>query len=354
MILFRGLLLAALVAFVVALVGWLVFVPRRPLPTGPWAVGRIDVVLRDPEDGPLSLTIWYPASGQAGGSAVEGARFAARVPAPLILYSPGWGGTRTQSSSQTENLASHGFVVVGCDDISSDPATDPDKGSELDFSSDKATAETIDRGGRHALIQARRLLAVLHALETSQIPQLAGRLNLARVGALGYSAGGSAALQAALLDPRIVAVVNLDGALFGATAEQTGSNAYFLLSSDEAFPSAAELTSPDPFTRNYAKFSERDLPLNAERMNQTDNGWVLLQGARHPDLADGLFVMSRHSLFRTNRERHRLDAALRDFEVAFFDSTLLGNPAPLAALRKHPMPPARWVDPHAAALGTPG
>ncbi len=353
MTLFRGLQLAALLALIAAAAAWFTFVPRRPAPTGSSAVGRIDVVVRDAEGSALPMTIWYPAAGSAGGAVVVGAPLASRDAAPVILYAPGWGGTRTQSSLQTQNLASHGFVVVACDDLASDPATDPDRGVFLELSSDKAVAETMSRAARHIVSQARRLLALLRALDTNQIAPLAGRLDLQRVGALGYSAGGAAALQAALLEPRIVAVVNVDGALFGATATQVGSNAYFLLSSDEAFPLPAELASADPFTRNYAELSARDLPLNADRMTRAGNGWVLLEGAEHADLSDALFTMSRHRLWRTNRERQRLVAALQAYELAFFQSALLGNSGPLAELRKHSEQPARWVDPRSASTGSP-
>ncbi len=128
-------LVAGLLVLGCLLVLVLVFVPRRPAPTGPQAVSNMEVVLRDLGGRSLPVTVWYP-----GG---------VREPAPVILYSPGWAGTRTQSSIQIENLASHGFVAVGCDDIASDPALDPDRGVSLDLGSDAALKATIERGGRH-------------------------------------------------------------------------------------------------------------------------------------------------------------------------------------------------------------
>lgn len=319
----RQLLLLGLVVAVAA-GGWFVFVPRRPAPDGPQRVERSDVVMRDSSGKPLPVTIWYPAISAAGRAAAG--------QAPVILYAPGWGGSRTQSSIQVENLASHGFVVVGCDDYANDPANDPDRGASLDLSSDAAFANTIERGNRHVNIQARRLIDVLHALDAGQAPMLAGRVDLRRVGALGYSAGGSSAMQAALLEPRIVAVINLDGALLGDAAERLGSHAYLLVSSREAFPSQAEITSPDAFTRNYARWSVIDQPRNAQRIQRPDNYWVQVKDADHADLADSLFDWSRAKMLRTNFERGAMNAAIENYEVAFFRSTLLSEPASLRAL----------------------
>lgn len=327
----RLIVLLGLVAAVAA-AGWLAFVPRRPMPDGPHGVGRSELVLRDPADKPLPVTVWYPAASPAGRSPVEDAPVAVRSPAPLVLYSPGWGGGRTQSSIQAGNLASHGFVVIGSDDYASDPAGDPDRAVSLDLSSDAALAATIERAGRNAIGQARRLIDVLRALDAGQAPLLAGRVDLRRVGALGYSVGGSSVMQAALLEPRIVAVINVDGALFGDPADRLGSHAYLLISSREAFPTPAELASPDPFTRNYALLSAIDVPRNTRRIARPDNYWILVPDADHADLSDALFARSRPKMLRTNIARGAMNAAIGAYEVAFFRSTLLAEPAPLLAL----------------------
>lgn len=309
----------------------LVFVPRRPSPTGPQAVGQMEVVLREPAGRSLPVTVWYPAG--------------LREPAPVILYSPGWGGTRTQSTIQIENLASHGFVVVGCDDIASDPATDPDRGAALDFRSEAALKATIERGGKHVLAQANRLIDVLRALESSQASALARRLDLTRVGAIGFSVGGAAAIQAGLMDHRILAVLNIDGALLGPPADQIGPQAYFLLSSREAFPPEAELTSTDPAVRSYARLSAVDIPRHKRRMEQPRNYWVLIEPARHGDLADDLFELRRSSLLRTNSRRSAMIEAIERLQVAFFRSTLMGDDAALSYLVGRNGQTVRWVSP---------
>ena len=331
----RFLVLAGLLAVIA---GWLVLMPRRPSPTGPQTVGRMELVLRDSDGRALPVTVWYP----------EGTR----TPAPVILYSPGWGGRRDQSSIQIANLASHGFVVVGCDDIASDPATDPDRGQSIELGSDAALKETIERTGRHVVLQANRIVDVLRALESGQAPNLAGRLDLTRLGAMGYSVGGTAAIQAGLMDPRIGAVLNIDGALTGPPADQIGPQAYFLLSSREAFPTEAERASPDPAVRNYAHISTIDIPRNKRRMEQPRNYWALIEPADHDDLGDGLFALRRSRLFRSNFQRSAMNESIERLEVAFFRSTLLGDDTALRDLLGRNSQTVRWISSTSPTPGT--
>lgn len=339
----RLLLLAGLVLTLVAAgIGWFVFAPLRPSPSGPKPVGRLEVTLKGSRGEALPITVWYPVASPLD----------VRAPAPLILYSPGWGGTRTQNSIQTQNLASHGFVVVGCDDLASDPATDPDRGVVMDLASDAATAATLERFGRHVVGQAGRLLEVLDALDAGQVPLLAGRVDLRRVGVLGNSIGGGSGLQAALTDPRITAVFNLDGALVGPPDTQIGTEAYFLLSSIEAFPSAEELASPDPFVRRYSQISAQDIPGNTRRMERPGSYWVHLPRVQHIDLADGLFARSRRTMFRTNAQRRAVNTAIQAFQVAFFQSALRDEHAPLLGLLGRNDQTVRWISPTSPPPGT--
>jgi len=339
----RLLLLVGLVLTLVAVgVGWFVFAPLRPSPSGPKPVGRLEVTLKGSRGETLPITVWYPIASPLD----------ARTPTPLILYSPGWGGVRTQNSIQTQNLASHGFVVVGCDDLASDPATDPDHGVVMDLASDAATAATLERFGRHVVGQAGRLLDILGALEAGQVPLLAGRVDLQRVGVLGNSIGGGSGLQAALTDPRITAVFNLDGALVGPPAARIGTEAYFLLSSIEAFPSDEELASPDPFVRRYSQISAMDIPGNRRRMERPGSYWVQLPKVQHIDLTDALYARSRRTMFRTNAQRRAVNTAIQAFEVAFFRSALLGEHAPLLGLLGRNDQTVRWISPTSPPPGT--
>jgi dienelactone hydrolase len=345
------LLLVVVLFLIIGIAGWFVFVPQRPSPSGAHSVGQAEIVLQVSEGRSIPVTIWYPAAGPRGGATpLASPPLEAPTPAPLILYSPGWGQTRTQSRIQVENLASHGFVVVGCDDFASS-AAGADHDVRFDLSSDAAMAATIERAGRDAVGQARRLLEVLRALAAGQSALLAGHVDFNRVGVLGYSIGGAAGLTAALMDTRIVAVLSVDGGLFGPPATEIGTHAYFLLSSREAFPSEAELAAADPFTRNYALVSALDLPRNRRRMEQPDSYWALVRDADHTDLSDSLFAFSIGKIHRTNFERRAMNAAIRAFEVAFFRKVLRDEEGPLLGLVGRDDQTVRWISPTSPPAG---
>lgn len=336
--LLRLLLVAALVGAVIVAAGWYVFVPRLPSPGGPDAVVRSDSTFRDAAGRPLAVTIWQPRELKA--------------PASLVLYSPGWGATRDQSRVQAANLASHGFVVVGVDDFASDPATDPDRGVSFELLTEAQTVESMRRAARHVTTQGSRLVDLLNALRAGQIPALAARLDLARIGVLGMSIGGPSGLAAAAKDPAIVAVYNLDGGLFGLAARRIAVPHYFLMSSKEAFPSDADLTSPDAFTRNYARVSALDIPHNGLRMERPHGYWAQMPAAAHGDLADTLFRMRRRPPWRTNFERSDISEAIGRTQVAFFRSALQGDEAPLRALLGRNDQALRWISPISPPAGT--
>lgn len=337
MTLIRILLVAAVIVAVVVAAGWFVFVPRWPAPTGPDAVAESDAMINDAAGRSLAVTIWQPRD--------------LRAPAPVILYSPGWGGTRRQSRAQVENLASHGFVVVGVDDLASDRATDPDGGVSFELLTEEQTVESMRRAARHITGQGNRIVDVLDALEAGQVPALAGRIDLTRVGVLGMSIGGPSGLAAATKNPHIVAVYNLDGGLFGLAARRIAVPHYFLMSSREAFPSDAELTSPSAYIRNYAKVSALDIPHNGLRMERPHGYWAQIPTAEHGDLADGLFRMRRRPPIRTNFDRTDMNEAIGKTEVAFFRSALQGDEAPLKALLGRSDHTLRWISPTSPPTG---
>ena len=120
-----------------------------PKPTGPYAIGTRIEPLVDPvrmethvagsaKPREIMVQIWYPAtphhqrlasyrrrrettllssymavlkthSYKNAAVATNGAPF------PVLLFNPAWGGERTQNTYQVEDLASHGFIVVGID-----------------------------------------------------------------------------------------------------------------------------------------------------------------------------------------------------------------------------------------------
>ena len=282
-----------------------------PTPTGPFAVGRavqvwVDDEHRDPvAPAPgarreLLVWLWYPAAAPVSGAVSDdynpewrreaSARASAAAPprpAPLIVrvLSPVMslltrdesrvhahslrdpdlatasrpfpvvvmrGGASTSVANYTtlaEDLASHGYLVVGPDApyrtgrvafpdgrvIDRTPENDPELYSGAEF----------QRVG-HRLLGAWTadiafVLDRLEQLNASNAPgKFAGRLDLIRVGVFGHSFGGAQAAQFCSEDSRCKAGIDIDGAPLGRVLQTGIDRPFMFLLSDHGRESDPE------------------------------------------------------------------------------------------------------------------
>lgn len=265
---------------------------RLPRPAGPFAVGTRSDYLLDPardrvrEPGrPLYVRLWYPAASTglqpadyflvpdtaravaesvgAGpelfdavhASSLRDAPPAAGAPRATLLLSTGSGVPLDAYAALAEELASQGFLVVGVGhpDGMSGPIAHPNGSVSEDVGLSALDAlEPVEepseqrRALEEQLISAANLacagdlLFVLGCLEpgascgfSSPSRAVLAGADLQRVGALGHSFGGSAAVWADLLSERITASANLDGALWGEPLRQGWPSRVLILQSDE-------------------------------------------------------------------------------------------------------------------------
>jgi hypothetical protein len=240
-------------------------VPTLPLPSGGLPIGTVTVQLSDPEreelygatpGGPRSFMaqVWYPAEASpdeptvswAGdwdvvapalsrllgfpswfldhtrftqSHGVEGAPPAPGV-FPVVLYSHGWTGFRSVAVNQLESLASSGFVVIALDHAYGAVATRLDSGEVVEYD-EAALPPSEDVGEEAHLAAADQLIEVftddlvttLDALDAGAdgpLRDIAGSVDVTRVGVYGHSAGGGAAISLCLQDERCDAVLGLD------------------------------------------------------------------------------------------------------------------------------------------------
>lgn len=259
---------AAVVAWVLiasgALVSGLLPTPRFPDPSGPYAVGvtvlqwtdqrRAEPATADPDDRrTIVAQVWYPAepsttadrsrylgrserearlvsSAEArylGGpgfvlSQLVDARTAAVPDAPalaaagrfpVVLFSPGLGGVRTQNTAWAEELASRGYAVVALDHPYDSAAVTLADGTTIgtQVAPSGDDAEDNRRANAWTAVRAADLSFALSRLDTDLPAPLTGLLDTGRSAVTGHSLGGAAALLAARRDPRFRAVIDLDG-----------------------------------------------------------------------------------------------------------------------------------------------
>jgi pimeloyl-ACP methyl ester carboxylesterase len=233
---------------------------------------------------PRSVTAptWYPAAGVGEKVPVADGRF------PVLLYFPGWGGKVTDNASALENLARHGFVVVGVS--YPEGAGLPDPAVPMQFVPDSAYAAGTAQGNRMVQIEAEDGSQVLDALgeldRADPNDRFTGHLETNRAGVLGYSLGGSVAAQAALHDPRFLAVMNLDGWMFGDVATQFFSQPYLVISDALAPPTEADLNSPDTFLHNFSGLRARDARQQTAQLQKSGGYRITIAGSSHFSFSD--------------------------------------------------------------------
>ncbi|MFD8637743.1 alpha/beta hydrolase family protein, partial [Streptomyces sp. NPDC059656] len=142
---------------------------------------------------------------------------------PVVLFSPGSGGVRSQNTAWAEELAGHGYLVAALDHPYDSSVVVLADGRTIRAttasSGDRARDEELAAGW--TAVRAADLGFVLTQLErldrSETADPLTGRLDTGRAAVAGHSLGGAAALQAARQDRRFDAVVDLDGYPHGPT-----------------------------------------------------------------------------------------------------------------------------------------
>jgi dienelactone hydrolase len=344
---------------------------RLPTPTGPYAVGTRIMQLgtgnRAGRD--VVFQVWYPAAPShrplapyrrrtettlqssyqsvlPTNSRLEAPVAAGDGPFPVLLFSPAWGGRRTQNTYLTEELASHGYVVAGIDHPgNSGPTVFPDghvdqpaTGDAMDFT--KLSLDEINAEGERELKrQTADELAVLDDLEQMNRDPASPfyqRLDMGRVGAFGHSFGGAVAAEAALEDSRVNAALDLDGSLFG-RMQREGLPKPFM------FFVEAPLPSKDPATWTAVdRIGDALDKSDFAAISKFGSYRVLLHGASHESFTDHSLFSPLVSLSGAGTiPKYRQFMIMRAYVLAFFDKTLRGEDPPLMKDIPGPFPEAK-------------
>ena len=346
-------IVAAFLVGLLAIVSTVVHL-RLPTPTGAFTTGKVSAVWVDrsrSEPGTalttdqrrIRVVAWYPAapgtgdpasyladretiaaglvaSGEVSALEAEGLRFVgdparsrARVAEsvstyPVILLSPGNATNVEFYSALAEDLASHGFVVIGLDH--------PFQVAAVALNDEVAVYAGDPPLDRAAEVTSRRIdervADIAFVLDTlvrdgPGLELLSGHLDLSRIGLMGHSNGGVAAAMACA-DRRIAACLNIDGQLAGGPFS--------------ARPDPVAPTKPFMF---LTKESELHPSLAAlfEAAGK-DTFRVVVPGAAHDEFADPATFRPR--ILPIASEADDVITVSRGLSRAFFDHTLRGAP----------------------------
>lgn len=240
-------------------------VPEIPMPAGPEDIGTFSVQLidrardepyGDPPGGPRQLMaqVWYPARASGASTRVPwSGDWEVLAPAianemglpswfwdhtqftlshattsppvaegtfPVVIYSHGWSGARTNSLNQIENLVSNGYIVIAPDHTHAAAATVMEDGEVFYQDPDALPdpSEVSEAGYDEAATQlvatlAGDIVTVLDSLEEGEegpFGAVAANADLNRIGIYGHSTGGGAAIRVCLEDERCQAVLAMD------------------------------------------------------------------------------------------------------------------------------------------------
>ena len=241
---------------------------------------------------------------------------------PVVLFSPGSAGVRTQNTAWAEELASHGYVVAAPDHPYDSAAVVLTDGRTIHAK----IASTGDRDKDDKLavgwtaVRAADLsfvLTQLGRLDRGEIAgPLTGRLDTGHVAVTGHSMGGAAALQTARQDHRFDAVIDLDGYPHGPTSPSLHQPTLAL----------TQAITPGTDPRYISRLTK------VLKLNTATSYRLTIPGAAHLTFMDGPLYLPPlpsivGSLGRTESP-HVVAAAT----LAFLDTTLRHKPDDLAGV----------------------
>ena len=249
-------------------------VPNLPAPTGVYQVGTASFQLKDEtrdeiytddinDKRELMIQVWYPATPKIGGPGSQrAAPWMARMdvvgPAiaqklgfpsfllshaalvqsnsyanapiseaeaayPILIYSHGWTGFRQINANQSEDLASHGYIVVAVEHpygalvslfndgrvILNKPDALPKRISPNFVAGTQLLEEVYARDVIFVLDELVRIngehmphTSAMESLVRGTSPDFATRLDLTRIGIFGHSTGGGGIVKVCARDPR--------------------------------------------------------------------------------------------------------------------------------------------------------
>jgi dienelactone hydrolase len=322
-------------------------------PTGPSAVGATNIYLKDtsrpdpwvPEMNAreLMITVWYPTSARHGTRAqymtpeesklfLEGKRltdlppdilstvqtnaYADAQPAgrahslPLVVLSPGYTAPRSTMSGLAEDLASHGYVVVGIDHTYETYAvTFPDTRI--------ATCATCAFDNEPWFfpklyqVRAADVSFVLDRLTGPDPAWRGGRLiDTSRIAMSGHSAGGASAIAAMLHDSRIDAGVDMDGETRNSVPDSGLSRPFMFLGSQNHTPGGPDGSWDHDF-----------------RLMTGWKRWLVVAGTVHSSFTDLSLLADQVGIdLGATTNGTRSTEITRRYNLAFFDLHLRHRP----------------------------
>ena len=185
---------------------------------------------------------------------------------PVVLFSHGAGTTMEVQTSQSEDLASHGYIVVDIDHTYVSAGTVfPDRiVSAKDATRDFNSADPAEIITQIMADDAEFVIKTLGEMNEGKIESVfAGRLNLDEIGVMGHSVGGAVAYNLAINDSRVKAGIDLDGTVFVAPPADLKQVAPFLMLANDKYH-IQMIQNRQTLMKKFAEMDELDQKITLE------------------------------------------------------------------------------------------
>ncbi len=246
---------------------------------------------------------------------------------PVILYSHGSSQMVGDNSSLCEELASHGYVVVGIDHPQEAIREFFSKGFPLYNEVKIRMVQDMEQ----EIIDAQCVLDYLEHLPANSI--LIGKLDLHNIGMAGHSFGGTVAVQLCRRDKRCRAAINMEGPLIGKDATTPFHKPLLFLLGSESW-----LSNPMTEEQIVQCFQTKENYLDAQQSYRAaidtlasaagdDARTVVIKGADHNAFVD-LALIAQHSpidMRSGSLDAQRTHEIMKAYVCAFFDKYLKGK-----------------------------
>ncbi len=241
---------------------------------------------------------------------------------PVLVFSHGWSGFRTQNTYQMEMLASHGYVVFAPDHTyGAAISIFPDGEAALNNPNAIPSSDLPDEEYNRVAQQLgqtwtgdlRFVIDQIERLDAGEIASpFAGRLNVSEMGVLGHSTGGGAAVAVCWQDARCKASLAMDAWLVPYSRQMVaeGLNVPLLLMHSQYWHARNNQPLVDALVEN----------------TQTDLYQETLAGTVHYDFTDvpGFTPLAKLVGMAGSTPPREVEAMVNESTLAFFDKYLKG------------------------------
>lgn len=365
---------------------------QLPAPTGEYPVGtqtlhfidssRSEIFTDDVEDKrELMVQVWYPAQasqekrdrlfmmgGQQfsnvmngygnsfglpsftlkywkyiGANSYQAAEIQQKVTSyPVVLISHGLGTSKMLHTSQAENLASHGYIVIGIDHTYSSVATLFPDGKVTTFTTELSDKNIQAASGKLEQIWLEDIKYMLEQLEVLNQGDVEGaarfqdRLDLSRIGIMGHSFGGAVAYDAVQANPNLLAGINMDGTLLNSADPEdfsenlSGENKSFLFMFPDSFvQNSTELPENTSISQEISQLMKKERKIINHHIQHGGYG-IHIKGTEHFNFTD---LQLYSNLLKYTGMTGKIDGKrgaeiVNSLIIQFFDQTLKDKAAP--------------------------